>query len=101
MLCVKLLCNVICEGFFSDGLPNITCAAFEAICTSRAPENGDSVRRIGNLRTRVGSWVLEPGEVALVQEVDEDLDFKLKNPNGDVSEWVDRSKFMYVKARKM
>jgi uncharacterized protein YgiM (DUF1202 family) len=61
----------------------------DASCTSRLPVEGDKVRCRSFEKKTVGSWVLEPGEEAVVMEVgggDNEGHFKLRNQGGMISE---------------
>ncbi len=60
------------------------------------PREGDAVKSL--TAQKIDEWELQPGEVAIVVEVDKDGDFKLKNPSGTVSGWAFRKKFAYHQA---
>jgi GTP-binding protein EngB required for normal cell division len=73
-------------------------------CTLRVPEKCDTVQSSDAdcIRTATAAdgtkkaWKLEPGQDAVVMDVDDDGDFKLMNPAGVVSDWVYRSPYKYV-----
>jgi hypothetical protein len=72
------------------------------LCVRRLPLKGDPVRRLGNTLAQernsdgvIDAWFLQPDEVAIVVDIDQDNDFKLQNPSGEVSGWLFRSGFVY------
>jgi len=70
-------------------------------CTSRMPVVGDRVvaRREKITHDANGNdltWRLIPGEAATVIEVDNDGDFRLRNPDAAESWWVYRGAFFYA-----
>ena len=60
------------------------------------PKRGDLVQCLENDYDRTANdsegnkkaWKLSPGEVAQVEDVDEDGDFRLRNPSNVLSDWV-------------
>jgi hypothetical protein len=67
-------------------------------CTARWPAVGDRVYRAdGQQYVASYGWMLMPGAIATVIDVDQDGDFKLRNPDGDESKWIYRKNFMYAK----
>jgi len=75
-------------------------------CTSRWPVVGDAVYQMDDKVVGIkdssgnkGAWKLPTGEKATVVEVDEDGDFKLRNPAGVVSGWTLRKYYSYDVAK--
>jgi hypothetical protein len=82
-------------------LQNETSQAAEP-CTSRMPVKGDVVKTLNHMRQcedasgNEDAWILQPGENAIVVEVDEDGDFRLRNPTGLESWWTFRKYYAYA-----
>lgn len=76
-------------------------------CTSRCPLVGDRVQRLSLEETTLhdssggkDSWKLSPMEVAVVVEVDNDGDFRLRNTSGYESGFTFRQDYGYIKAEE-
>jgi hypothetical protein len=66
--------------------PSATREQQEQPCTTRTPVVGDTVHTSdGKGGCDDDGWRLAAGEVAIVEEVDKDGDFRLRNPSGQVS----------------
>jgi len=72
--------------------------AMKTTCLARMPVTGDLVQLATNRASeRNGQYVLHAGEIAAVVEVDEDGDFKLRNPQGHVSDgFIYRKFYVYT-----
>jgi hypothetical protein len=68
----------------------------EERCTTRTPVVGDTVFNSYGQVTAAAGWKLAAGEVAIVEEVDGDGDFRLRNPSGQVSCVQLREVYCYV-----
>lgn len=67
------------------------------LCAARRPVPGDHVYRVDASAVRCKSgWTLEQGAIAVVDSVDPDGDFKLRNPEGEISEVLHRSLYAYT-----
>jgi hypothetical protein len=75
-----------------------------ATCMSRTPVLGDRVFYTNGMACTAddGTWELAAGDCAVVGDVDEGGDFKLKNPEGHVTEmWVLRKYWSYNAAQAL
>lgn len=82
----KRVADTIWDGKFLD-----------CLCRPRLPVPGDRVKRADDLHQSDLGWQLLAGELAIVEGVDEDGNFQLRNESGQVSEqYFGRSRFYYV-----
>jgi hypothetical protein len=75
------------------------CQQGAILCLARRPVVGDHVHRFdGGAVSTMSGWILEAGAVAVVESVDAEGDFALRNPAGRVSEVLYRDPYAFSEA---